>query len=328
MKTKFYLFIFILLNIKSNAGTCTAVASSNFTLASTWSCGRVPTGFDQITIPSGFTVTINTAIDLTIGNPSNTTLTINGVLFFSGNASRLAMVESAAIIINTGGKITTDQNNNSQKITIGSGPAEWSSSDGPLTGPLLITNGNLPIELLDFSGNCVFNGVQLNWSTATEVDNEYFLIEKSSNGTEWQYVAKLPGNGTTGTVHYYTHTDYEVNSNELSYYRLLQVDKDQTTTIFKAIDIHCGNTISDQMVLSSNPASTQLNLMVSVKDLSVNSSIKVMDNFGQIVMETKINVIKGLNTFAFPMDVAPGTYHVFFSSDNVVLPSQKLLIIK
>src|SRR4051812_7856728 len=102
MKLKFYLFIFILFNLKSNASICTAAASSNFTNAATWSCGHVPTGYDQIIIPFGYTVTISTAIDLTTGgppSPSGTLLTISGNLFFSGNASRLDLVDDAGIIV-------------------------------------------------------------------------------------------------------------------------------------------------------------------------------------------------------------------------------------
>ncbi|MCD6020111.1 MAG: hypothetical protein K0S53_3232 [Bacteroidetes bacterium] len=328
MRLKFYLIIFALVSLKSNAGICTAISSADFTLPSTWSCGHTPTGFDQIIIPTGYTVTISTAIDLTVGGPTNTILNISGTLFFSGNASRLDMVETAAIVVNPGGKITTDQNNNSQKINIGTGPSEWTSNDGNLSGPLVITNGNLPIELLNFDGTCVTNGVQLNWSTATEVDNESFLIEKSVNGTEWQFVTRIPGNGTTGSVHHYIHNDYDVNTKDLTYYRLSQIDIDQTTTTFKAIDVNCGNNLPDQMVLFSNPASTELNILLNVNDNSSNNTLKVMNNIGKIVMEAPISLSRGMNTFVFPIDVAPGTYHILLSSDKVILPSQKLMIIK
>jgi hypothetical protein len=328
MRLIFYLLIFILAYVKASAGLCTAIASTNFTLASTWSCGHVPTGFDQIVIPSGYTVTINTAIDLTIGGPTNTSLNISGTLFFSGNASRLDMVETAAIIIAPGGKITTDQNNNSQKINIGTGPSEWTSNDGNLSGPLVITNGNLPIELLDFAGECANQGISLKWSTATEVNNEYFLIEKSANGAEWEYVTKVAGNGTTGSTHYYTHMDNNLNSSELTYYRLSQVDQDQTMTVFKAIDVNCKDNIRDEIVLVSNPTSEELSLHLRVQDASADNTLRIMNNVGQIVMEAKLQLNKGLNTFLFPIDLNPGTYHVLFASEKVVLPGKKLLVVK
>lgn len=328
MKLISYSIVFLLLNVKLNAATCTATASGNFTLASTWSCGHVPTGYDQINIPSGFTVTVTSAIDLTTGgppSPTNTSISISGVLFFSGNASKLDLVASAIINLAPGGKITTDQNNNSQKINIGSGQSEWSSNDGNLTGPLIISDGVLPVELLDFSGTCVNNGVQIEWSTASESNNEYFLIEKSTNAADWEFVAKVSGNGTSGNVNNYIHIDYSLKINELIYYRLSQVDQNQTKEIFKAIDVNCGNNLPDQMVLFPNPASTELNIHLSVNDVS-NNKLKVINNFGQIVMELDIQLNKGLNSFIFPLDLNPGTYNILFSSGN--LPSQKLLIMK
>jgi hypothetical protein len=239
------------------------------------------------------------------------------------------MVTSAVIIVNVDAKITTsDSTNNSQKINIGTGQSEWNSTDGTLFGPVIISNAGLPIELMDFSGKCLNSYVQLNWSTATELNNDYFLIERSSNATEWQFVSKIQGNGTTGSAHHYTHSDYEERTPELIYYRLSQVDKDKTTTVFKAIDISCSNDKPEQMVLFSNPASSEINLLLSFEEVSPNSSIKLFDNMGQIVMDEPISLSKGLNSFTFPIDISPGTYHVLFSSDKLVLQSQKLLIIK
>lgn len=326
MRIFIFYFIILLLTFNSKAATCTAVASTNFTLASTWSCGHVPNGFDNIVIPSNFTVTITSAIDLTVGNPSNTSISISGNLFFSGNASRLSLVSSAVINIASGGKITTDQNNNSNKITIGSGSAEWDSNMGNLTGPLTISNGTLPIELIEFTSTCLSNGVELNWSTASEENNDYFLVEKSSNGTDWELVAKITGSGTSGVVNKYVHIDY-TNNNELTYYRLTQVDKNSAKEVFKAIDVNCKN-VTNQMILYPNPSSTELNILLDVTTSSNNNYIKILNSVGQIVIETKVDVTKEVNTFVLPVDIMPGTYNIMFSSDNIVLPSQKLMIIK
>lgn len=326
MRIFIFYFIILLLTFNSKAATCTAVASTNFTLASTWSCGHVPNGFDNIVIPSNFTVTITSAIDLTVGNPSNTSISISGNLFFSGNASRLSLVSSAVVNIASGGKITTDQNNNSNKITIGSGSAEWDSNMGNLTGPLTISNGTLPIELIEFTSTCLSNGVELNWSTASEENNDYFLVEKSSNGTDWELVAKITGSGTSGVVNKYVHIDY-TNNNELTYYRLTQVDKNSAKEVFKAIDVNCKN-VTNQMILYPNPSSTELNILLDVTTSSNNNYIKILNSVGQIVIETKVDVTKGVNTFVLPVDIMPGTYNIMFSSDNIVLPSQKLMIIK
>lgn len=61
---------------------------------------------------------------------------------------------------------------------------------------------------------------------------------------------------------------------------------------------------------------------------SNNNYIRILNSFGQVVLETKVDVIKGVNTFVLPLEITSGTYNVMFSSDNIVLPSQKLLITK
>lgn len=184
----------------------------------------------------------------------------------------------------------------------------------------------LPIELIEFTGTCLSNGVELNWSTASEENNDYFLVEKSSNGTDWELVAKISGSGTSGVVNKYVHIDYTVN-HELMYYRLTQVDKNSAREVFKAIDVNCKN-VTNQMVLYPNPSSTELNILLDVTTSSNNNYIKILNSVGQIVIETKVDVTKGVNTFVLPVDIMPGTYNIMFSSDNIVLPSQKLMIIK
>lgn len=259
----------------------------------------MPTGFDNIVIPSGYTVTITTAVDLTTGSPTNTSISISGNLFFSGNASRLTLVASAVVNISSGGKITTDQNNNSNKIVIGTGPAEWDSNMGNISGPLSITNGVLPVELIEFTSTCLTNGIELNWSTASEEENEYFLLEKSLDATVWQEVAKLAGHGTSGVVNKYVHIDYSDN-NQLTYYRLTQVDKNNMKEIFKAIDVNCKN-VKDQIVLYPNPSSSEINVLLDVATSSNNNYIRIFDNVRQVIMETKVDIVKGVNTFVLPV---------------------------
>lgn len=186
----------------------------------------------------------------------------------------------------------------------------------------------LPIELIDFSGNCLTNGVQLNWSTASELNNDYFLMEKSSNGIDWELVSKIGGNGTSNSVHNYIYTDINVNSEELTYYRMSQVDLDGRTAILKMIDINCNNNIPDKMIFYPNPASTELNIHLDVKEPSTNGIIRLINNFGQTIMETKVDLTKGINSFIYPVDFEPGTYTILFASDNVIVPSQQLVVIR
>lgn len=92
--------------------------------------------------------------------------------------------------------------------------------------------GSLPVELTRFEGKC---GV-LEWETATELNNDYFLIEESTDLISWKTTDKVNGAGTTNEVTSYR---LQVDSEGLTYYRLTQVDFNGYREVFKAISVNC-----------------------------------------------------------------------------------------
>jgi len=83
----------------------------------------------------------------------------------------------------------------------------------------------LPIELLHFSAKAIGSQVLLNWSTATELNNDYFTIERSVNGINWEVVDMVNGQGTTTQQSNYELLDTRPFTG-ISYYRLKQTDYD------------------------------------------------------------------------------------------------------
>ncbi len=185
----------------------------------------------------------------------------------------------------------------------------------------------LPIGLIDFTAVCGTNEVHLNWSTESEFNNDYFLIEKSNNAVEWDALAKVNGSGNSNTKINYIHIDFE-KTDDLVYYRLSKVDHDQKITIFKTIDITCNSVVPDQMILFSNPASTEMNIVLNVSKSVSNGTMRLVDNTGGTIMETKIDLIQGINAFTFPINAGTGIYHILFSSDDLTIPSQQIVVIK
>ncbi|MEO6694673.1 MAG: T9SS type A sorting domain-containing protein [Ignavibacteria bacterium] len=90
----------------------------------------------------------------------------------------------------------------------------------------LIEYNILPVELSSFTANVIRNTVTLNWTTASEINNSGFEIERknipSSNLGEWTRVGFVPGNGTTFTPQDYQYTE-RVNTGKYNY-RLKQID--------------------------------------------------------------------------------------------------------
>lgn len=87
---------------------------------------------------------------------------------------------------------------------------------------------NLPVDWLDFSGTSKPGYNQLEWATATERENDYFLIEKSVDGYLWFPVGTVKATGNSTTTQNYSLKDNDVEPGIIQYYRLKQFDFDGT----------------------------------------------------------------------------------------------------
>ncbi|WP_421895902.1 T9SS type A sorting domain-containing protein [Marinoscillum sp.] len=116
------------------------------------------------------------------------------------------------------------------------------------------TDNSLPVELLYFKILQHVNVLKLIWSTASELDNDYFELEQSLNGRDWLSLARVKGNGTSDIQHDYM---VEIQSPHVgTYYRLTQFDFDGQmerlgTLYFDREELHAESALR----LYPNPAS-------------------------------------------------------------------------
>ncbi len=85
----------------------------------------------------------------------------------------------------------------------------------------------LPVELTRFETQCHGNERLFYWETATETNNNFFILEKSWDGTHFFAIDQLPGAGTSTQPQVYSSLETEVSME--AFYRLAQVDFDGTT---------------------------------------------------------------------------------------------------
>jgi len=83
----------------------------------------------------------------------------------------------------------------------------------------------VPVELISFNVKVDGNNVQLNWATATELNNSGFEIYKSSDNNNWKVIAFVLGYGTSSELKNYSFIDEEIKNGKY-YYRLKQIDYD------------------------------------------------------------------------------------------------------
>ncbi len=84
----------------------------------------------------------------------------------------------------------------------------------------------LPVSLISFTGENLSGHNVLEWQCASETNNDYFTVEKSSDGISFETFARIDGVGTTTELTSYSTTDETSVSNAITYYRLRQTDFD------------------------------------------------------------------------------------------------------
>jgi len=95
----------------------------------------------------------------------------------------------------------------------------------------------IPVELSSFSASVVGSSVVLNWSTATELNNRDFEVQRKTDQTDWQTIATINGAGTSTEPRNYSYTDNSVQSNTKYYYRLRQNDFDGKFSFSQIIEV-------------------------------------------------------------------------------------------
>ncbi len=93
----------------------------------------------------------------------------------------------------------------------------------------------IPVELTSFSASVVDGNISLKWTTATELNNSGFEIEKSTNNKDFKKIGFVPGYGTTTESKSYSYTTSSTITKQ--YYRLRQVDFDGTFEYSSSIEV-------------------------------------------------------------------------------------------
>jgi len=139
----------------------------------------------------------------------------------------------------------------------------------------------LPIELISFTATAKNNTVELNWITATEINNDYFTVERSSDGYYFSSVAEVDGAGNSTSILNYSSIDYYPLSNT-SYYRLKQTDFNGAYSYSNIVSIQLNQSVFLVENIYPNPTNEDLNIQFNTSPN--NATIIIYNAFGECVM--------------------------------------------
>ena len=109
--------------------------------------------------------------------------------------------------------------------------------------------------MISFNGKRNQNSVDLTWKTATEINNDYFTVERSYNGIDYEFVANVKGAGNSNQVVSYSYSDLNADS-KTSYYRVKQTDFDGKYTYSNIISVLPVEISEKTITVYPNPSET------------------------------------------------------------------------
>jgi hypothetical protein len=334
-----------------------SIATAAWTSTTAWStvsCGGASctcTPGDPVTICSGTTITFTGAFTVGPGGDVGT-LTINsgGRLIVNGDVT---FKKNSVVTINSGGTLTVNgnfsNNNNSNQIvdngsmtvsltgSFGNGSTITGSGSVAVTGASsgagtvfgtspgctsCTFSTTLPISLLSFTASYNTDAVNLSWSTAIEINNNYFTIERTLDGVNYITIATLKGAGTSSIEHNYS--AYDINpAGGVNYYRLSQTDYDGTTT-FQGTVVAAMGIAPAPLKIVPNPADKKC-VVVFNENTNESLVLSVYDFTGRAIINKSVEVVKGANTIE--IDISALTSGVYFISlpINGVVTNSKLI---
>ncbi|MGE0562402.1 MAG: T9SS type A sorting domain-containing protein [Flavobacteriales bacterium] len=233
--------------------------------------------------------------------------------------------------------VFSDETPISGATSLGSNIYEFSSVSGGATGIRnntrftlgTINKGQtpLPVKLLSFEANFNVDRVDLKWVTSTEINNDFFTIEKSKDLKNWEIVSNISAAGNTNTNVEYFEVDYFPYQG-VSYYRLKQTDYDGTFSYSNIVPVKVDKKINGEFGLFPNPVKRgeqlkiQFSEIIDSEVLIVIKDAKGEEFYSKAILHSKDGLI-----IAIPIDkeIPSGIYIVNASPEDQIY-SQKLII--
>lgn len=211
--------------------------------------------------------------------------------------------------------VINDPTNNEVTIQIGLDPGTVGEDLYPVW--TLVDNSDpLPIELVRFQGDCGDNEIALSWTTWTETNNDFFTLERSLDGTNFEVVDIIEGAGNSNEPISYELKDENPYSGT-TYYRLKDTDFAGKATYSDVIAVTCGDENGNEFNFVNAYDIDNANLVV---EFTANDNEKfnifLFDAAGKRVLDYSGTGVDGMNKVQLPSgDLARGIYIINLSNE-------------
>tara|TARA_B100000809_G_scaffold266673_1_gene330645 strand:- start:1275 stop:2216 length:942 start_codon:yes stop_codon:yes gene_type:complete len=250
----------------------------------------------------------------------------------SGNFNGIIVANNDVIVLNTGTSLNGKAFSTNGSITtvdvdiIDTINTRITRNITSITSPCF----PLPIELISFTASVRDEHIRLDWATVTEINNDYFTVERSKNGLSFESIGEVAGNGNSNTpINYELYDDSPIIGT--SYYRLKQTDFDGEFEYFNLIAVNLNKDEDGICTLHVYPNPCVGSCVINLKDCPLENNqvnIELYDAFGKKIVN-RITPKSKNQDISFHLNssnnLAPGVY-IVRSTANGKNESSKIIV--
>jgi hypothetical protein len=178
---------------------------------------------------------------------------------------------------------------------------------------------SLPVELLRFDVSKNDQSVICNWETASELNCDYFIVERSSNGIDFEPIGQMDGAGTSTQLHTYAMYDSSPIDQGVSYYRLAQTDFDGTITYSETKSVNFS--AKTNVAVVPNPSAGTFSIIGKNIDLT---TLSMRNLFSQPLLPMQINELEEETVLQY-VDLPVGIYFLTYEN-NKELVTERIIV--
>ncbi|MBN4051982.1 T9SS type A sorting domain-containing protein [Cytophagaceae bacterium AH-315-L13] len=172
------------------------------------------------------------------------------------------------------------------------------------------TNNPLPVELVSFDAKPKGMAVELTWETISEINNDYFEIERSVDGKDFESIIEIEGAGnSTSSINYSVMDENPITG--MNYYRLKQTDFDGEFEYSDIVNVKMAFTKQFELIGISPMPSTSVSYLTLNATETGNVFLNIYDNKGDLIKKDRVEVLEGLNEITLDMsNLQSGVYFI------------------
>lgn len=183
----------------------------------------------------------------------------------------------------------------------------------------------LPVELIRFEGVRLSpSTVQLIWTTASEINNDRFIVERSEDQRTFDPIGIVQGKGTSLEQNTYLFTDWETPSGTV-YYQLRQIDFNGDEEVHPVISVSDEQRDINRFHVSPNPVQDQLTIHVNTGD-EESGNLRITDFTGRVVYYSDLTFEQ--STYVGTIDLSQWTSGTYFIEFTTSTGSEVVRVIK